>query len=358
MASSPAPRVRKDHDQPRAIDLTPYEIVVTARRQFLALAAGGLFGVPRVARAQAPAKIYRVGVLGTLPPGSSGQESVWAPFVQGLRESGYVEGKNLVIERRHAPEGKPEQLPSLAADLVRLPVDVIVASGGLTPHAAKSATTTIPVVFTNHGDPVGSGLVGSLARPGGNITGLSIQNPELVAKQLELLKNGIPRIVRLAVLWNPTSTTHPRLLNEAEASARVLGLRLGPLPARGRDEYGRAFSEMSRTRAEALYVLGDPIFWNQRARIVELAMTHRIPGMFPQREYVEAGGLMSYGASLHDNFRRAATYVAKILKGAKPADLPIEQPTRFEFVINAKTASALGLTITRSVQMRADQIIE
>jgi ABC-type uncharacterized transport system substrate-binding protein len=237
-------------------------------------------------------------------------------------------------------------------------VDVIVASGGLTPHAAKAATTTVPVVFTNHGDPVGSGLVVSLARPGGNITGLSIQNPELVGKQLELLKTAIPRIVRLAVLWNPTSKTHPRLLNEAEAPARALGLRLERLPARGLDEYDRAFAGMTRARADALYVLGDPIYWNQRARIVELTAKHRFPGMFPQREYVEAGGLMSYGANLQDNFRRAATYVAKILRGAKPSDLPIEQPTRFELVINSKTANALGQTIAQSVLVRADHIIE
>jgi putative ABC transport system substrate-binding protein len=214
------------------------------------------------------------------------------------------------------------------------------------------------VVITNHGDPVGSGLVVSLARPGGNITGLSLLSPELVGKQLELLKKAIPRIVQIAVLWNPTSQTHPRMLNEAEAPARALGLRLEQLPASGRDGYDRAFAAMTRARADALLVLGDPIFWYQRSQIVELATKRRLPGMFGQREYVEAGGLMSYGANLRDNFQRAATYVDKILKGAKPGDLPIEQPTKFDLVINSKTAKALGLTIPPSVLQRADQVIE
>jgi putative ABC transport system substrate-binding protein len=283
---------------------------------------------------------------------------LWEPFVQGLRELGYVEGENLVIERRYAPEGQPDQLPKLAADLVRLKVDVIVAGGSLTPYAAKLATTTLPVVITNHGDPVGSGLVVSLARPGGNITGLSLLSPELVGKQLELLKKAIPRIVRIAVLWNPTSQTHPRMLNEAEAPARALGLRLEQLPASGRDGYDRAFATMTRARADALLVLGDPIFWYQRSQIVELATKSRLPGMFGQREYVEAGGLMSYGANLRDNFRRAATYVDRILKGTKPADLPVEQPTKFELVINLKTAKALGLPIPQSVLQGADQVIQ
>jgi len=331
---------------------------VISRRRFVATVTGGLLAVPLAAGAQLAAKMYRIGLLSTLPPGSSGVARLWEPFVQGLRELGYVEGENLVIERRYAPEGQPDQLSELAADLVRLKVDVIVAGGSLTPHAAKSATTTLPVIFTNHGDPLGSGLVVSLARPGGNITGLSLLSPELVGKQLELLKKAVPRIVRVAILWNPTSQTHPRMLNEAEAPARALGLRLERLPASGLDDYDRAFAAMTRARADALLVLGDPIFWYQRSRIVELATKRRLPGMFGQREYVEAGGLMSYGADLRDNFRRAATYVDKILKGAKPADLPIEQPTKFELLINSKTAKELGLTIPQSVLVRADQIIE
>jgi putative ABC transport system substrate-binding protein len=318
----------------------------------------GFLATPLAARAQSAGKVYRIGLLSTLPPGTSGVTRLWEPFVQGLRELGYVEGENLLIERRYAPEGQPDQLPELAADLVRLKVDVIVAGGSLTPHAAKSATTTLPVIFTNHGDPLGSGLVVSLARPGGNITGLSLLSPELVGKQLELFKTAVPRIVRMAVLWNPTSQTHPRMLNEAEAPARALGLRLERLPARGLDDYDRAFAAMTRARADALLVLGDPIFWYQRSRIVELSTKHRLPGIFGQREYVEAGGLMSYGANLRDNFRRAATYVDKILKGARPGDLPIEQPSKFELVINSRTAKALGLTILQSVLLRADQIIE
>jgi putative ABC transport system substrate-binding protein len=328
------------------------------RRRFAATVASGLLAAPLAGRAQVGARTYRIGVLSTLPPGTSGVARLWEPFVQGLRELGYVEEQNLVIERRYAAEGQPDQLPGLAADLVRLKVDVIVAGGSLTPFAAKAATTTLPVVITNHGDPVGSGLVASLARPGGNITGLSLLSPELIGKQLELLKKAIPRIVRIATLWNPTSQTHPRMLSEAEAPARALGIRLERLPARGLDDYERAFIAMTRQRTDALLVLGDPIFWYQRSRIVELATKHRVPGMFGQREFVEDGGLMSYGANLLDNFRRAATYVDKILKGAKPGDLPIEQPTKFELVINSKTAKALGLTLPQSVLVQADQIIE
>jgi putative ABC transport system substrate-binding protein len=331
---------------------------VISRRTFVATVTGGLVAAPLAAGAQLAAKVYRIGFLSTLPPGSSGVAHLWEPLMQGLRQLGYVEGENLVIERRYAPEGQPDHLSELAADLVRLKVDVIVAGGSLTPHAAKSATTTLPVIFTNHGDPLGSGLVVSLARPGGNVTGLSLLSLELVGKQLELLKKAVPRIVRVAILWNPTSRTHPRMLNEAEAPARALGLRLERLSASGLDDYDRAFEAMTRARADALLVLGDPIFWYQRSRIVELATKRHLPGMFGQREFAEAGGLMSYGADLRDNFRRAATYVDKILKGAKPGDLPVEQPTKFELVINSKTARALGLTILQSVRVRADQIIE
>ena len=328
-----------------------------SRRTFVATVTGGLVATPLAAGAQLAAKVYRIGLLSTLPPGSSGVAHLWEPFMQGLRQLGYVEGENLVIERRYAPEGQPDQLSELAADLVRLKVDVIVAGGSLTPHAAKSATTTLPVLFTNHGDPVGSGLVVSLARPGGNVTGLSLLSLELVAKQLELLKSAVPRIVRVAILWNPSSRTHPRMLNETEAPARALGLRLERVSASGLDDYDRAFEVMTRSRADALLVLGDPIFWYQRSRIVELVTKRHLAGMFGQREFAEAGGLMSYGADVQDNFRRAATYVDKILKGAKPGDLPIEQPTKFELVINAKTAKVLRLTIPQSVLARADQII-
>lgn len=329
---------------------------LVSRRTFLVV-AGGVLVASRPSGAQSAAKVYRIGLLSSLPPSPEGAR-LWESFLRGLRDLGYVEGENLVVEHRYAPEGQPGQLPDLAATLVRLGVDLIVAAGSLTPHAAKLATTTLPVIFTNHGDPVGSGLVGSLARPGGNITGLSLLASELAAKQLELFKNSVPGVVGIAVLWNPTSQTHPRMLSEAEAAARMLGLRLERLPARGQDEYDRAFAAMTAERANAVLVLGDPIFWIQRSRIVELATKQRLPGMFPQREYVEVGGLMSYGANVPEMFRRAATYVDKILKGAKPGDLPIEQPTTFELVINLNTANALGLTVPQSVLVQADQIIK
>jgi putative ABC transport system substrate-binding protein len=308
--------------------------------------------------AQTAGRVYRIGILGTLPPGASGASTVFEALREGLRELGYLEGRNLVIEQRSAPEGSIDQLPSLAAELVRLKVDVIVAGGSLTPHAARRATTTIPIVMGNHGDPVGSGLVTSLARPGGNVTGLSLLSPELVGKQLGLLREAVPGGTRVGVLWNPTSQTHPRMLDEAEAAAKTLGLRLHRVSARGLDDYDSAFAAMARERADAVLVLGDPIFWYHRARVAALATRQRLPAMFGQRELAEAGGLMSYGANLRDNFRRAATYVDKILKGARPADLPIEQPIKFELVINLKTAKLLGLTIPPPLLLRAEEIIE
>lgn len=329
-----------------------------SRRAFVAVATGGFLTVPVVARAQPGGHAYRIGLLGTAPLVGTGSARLVDALVQGLRELGYVEGQNVVLERRHDPQGRPDHLVELAAELVRLRVDVIVATGTLAPHAAKSATTTIPVIFTNHGDPVGSGLVASLARPGGNVTGLSLLASELVPKQLELLKKAVPRIVRVAVLWNPNSQSHPRMLQEADSAARALGLRLQRLPAAGLDDYDRAFAAMTPARADALLALGDPIFWNQRSQIVGLATRFRLPGMFGQREYVEAGGLMSYGADVADSFRRAANYVDKILKGARSGDLPIEQPAKFELVISSRTAKAIGLRIPDSVLVQADQIIE
>jgi ABC-type uncharacterized transport system substrate-binding protein len=318
-----------------------------------------LLALPVTGETQQSGTGYRIGLLGTMPPGGNpGAAHLWGILLQGLQDLGYVEGRNLVIERRYSPEGKAEELPELAADLVRIKVDVIVAGGSLTPHAAKQATTTIPIVMANHGDPVGSGLVASLARPGGNITGLSLLSAELVGKQLELLKASVPRMVRVIILWNPTSQTHPRLLNEADAAARVLGLRVQRVPASGLNDYERAFSATAQARANAALVLGDPIFWYHRSWIAELATNSGLPTMFGQREHVEAGGLMSYGADLRDNYRRAAAYVDRILKGAKPADLPIEQPTKFELVINLRTAKALKLTIPPSLLLRADQVIE
>jgi putative ABC transport system substrate-binding protein len=316
-----------------------------------------LIATPLVGGAQQAGKVYRLGFLGGVRSDTSGGERLWGALLEGLREFGYVEGENIVVERRYT-EGKEDRLPALAADLVRLKVDVIVAGATQPVHAAVRATTTIPIVMPNHSDPVGSGLVASLARPGGNVTGLSIINPELTAKRLELLKDALPGIGRVAVLSNPTHQAHPSMLSEVDVAARGLGLQILRLQARSADDYERAFSVMARERAEAVLVLGDVMFWLHRARIAELAAKRHLPTMFSQREHVEAGGLMSYGADLADNYRRSASYVAKILRGASPADLPIEQPVKFELVINLKTAKAFGLTIPASVLARANQLLE
>ncbi len=317
----------------------------------------GILLAPLVVSAQPPGKVFRIGYLGNDPLTTPGPLAIWEVFVQGLREFGYVEGQNITIERRFS-EGKYERLPDLAAELVRLKVDVIVAAASEPPIAAKHATETIPIVMTNHPDPVGRGLVASLARPGGNVTGLSLLTPELVGKELELLKEIVLRASRVAVLWNPTNAGHPLMLREAKVAAQSLRVQLQILEARGPDDFERAFATMMREGADALLVLSDGMFFIHRTRIAVLAAKQRLPAMFAQREYADAGGLMAYGASFRDNFRRAATYVDKILKGAKPGDLPVEQPTKFELVINLKTAKALGLTIPQSVLIRADQIFQ
>ncbi|HEV8458500.1 MAG TPA: ABC transporter substrate-binding protein, partial [Methylomirabilota bacterium] len=281
-------------------------------------------------------------------------------FRQGLRDLGYVEGRNVVIEYRDA-EGNVERLPALAAELVALKVDVIVVGGTPAVLAAKQATKTIPIVFTVAADPVADGLVTSLARPGGNVTGLSNLGPELVGKCLEQLKQAVPGVSRVAVLWQPGAfgeRTEKDMLKEAEVAARALGVRPQFVEARGPDDFDRAFSDMTRARAGALTVLLSPMFFNERRRLVDLAAKNRLPAVYQVREFVDAGGLMSYGANLADLVRRAATYVDRILKGAKPGDLPVEQPTKFELVINLKTAKALGLTIPQSVLGRADEVIQ
>ena len=312
---------------------------------------------PVAASAQQAAKIARIGYLATnLAAGPHLREA----FLQGLRDLGYVEGRNVVIEYRDA-EGKLERLPALAAELVALKVDVIVAASTLAALAAKQATRTLPIVFAAAGDPVASGLVTSLARPGGNVTGLSILAPELVGKCLELLKQAVPGVSRVAVLWQPGALgerTEKDMLKEAEVAARALGVRLQFVEARGPADFDRAFSDMTRARAGALTVLASVMFFSERRRLVDLAAKNRLPAVYPLREFVDAGGLMSYGPNVADLFRRAATYVDKILKGAKPADLPVEQPTKFELVINLKTAKALGLTIPPSLLARADEVIE
>jgi len=329
------------------------------RRAFIETLAGGLLAAPLAAEGQQADRIARIGYLAlNLAAGDPrGREA----FLQGLGDLGYVEGRNLLIEYRDA-KGKPEVFPALAAELVALKVDVIVTTGGsLAALAAKQATTSLPIVFTAVGDPVAEGLVTSLARPGGNVTGLSLLAPDLVGKGLEQLKQAVPGVSRVALLLKPDSMpdrARKDRLNAADVAARALGLRLQIVEARGPANFDRAFSDMTRARAEALTVLSTPVFDSERGRLVDLAAKNRLPTVYSFRTYVEAGGLMSYGTNIADLFGRAATYVDKILKGAKPGDLPVEQPTKFELVINLKTAKALGLTIPPSLLQRADQVIE
>jgi putative ABC transport system substrate-binding protein len=327
------------------------------RRAFISIVTGGLLAAPLAAEAQEAAKIARIGYLAA---DRAANRHMPEAFRQGLRDLGYVEGRNVVIEYRDA-EGKLERLPALAAELVALKVDVIVAGGTPQALAAKQATRTLPIVFAAAADPVTSGLVASLARPGGNVTGLSMLTPELVGKCLEQLKQAVPGVSRVAVLWQPGALgerTEKDMLKGAEVAARALGVRLQFLEARGPADFDRAFSEMTRARADALTVLPSTMLNAERRRLVDLAAKNRLPAVYPWREGVDAGGLMSYGPDFADLFRRAATYVDKILKGAKPADLPIEQSTKYELVINLKTAKALGLTIPPSLLQRADEVIE
>ena len=327
---------------------------LASRRVFLATMSCGLLA-PFAAQAQQPTRVPRLGLLSlNLAPNSHLQEA----FRQGLRDLGYIQGRNIVIEIRDA-EGKPERLPALAAELVALKVDVIVTGGGAPPAlAAKQATKTIPIVFASGPDPVTDGLVTSLAHPGGNVTGLSNLAPELVGKCLEQLKEAVPQVSLVAVLWQPGAVGgRTDMLKPAEVAARALGVRVQFVEARGPADFDRAFSDMTRARAGALAVLGSAIFNSERRRLVDLAAKHRLPTVYTSRDFVDAGGLMTYGANLADLFRRTATYVDKILKGTKPGDLPVE-PTKFELVINLKTAKALGLTIPPSLLQRADQVIE
>ena len=330
---------------------------MTTRRTFLGTLAGGLFAAPRAAGAQQAAKVYRLGLLGGSPPNSPGGRRAWEGFFQGMRELGYIEGQNILVEGRFYGD-HTERLPALAAELVRLKVDVIVAGAAPAPEAAQRATSTIPIVMAIHGDPVGSGLVASLAKPGKNVTGVSTLGPELVGKRLQLLKEVIPGISRVAVLSNPTDTAQALLLREAQVAARSLKVRLQVLEARAPSDFAGAFSAMTKERARGVIILASSMFYAERIRIAELAARSRLPAIYGVKEYAEAGGLMAYGVNLGESFRRSATYVDKILKGAKPADLPVEQPTKFELVINLKAAKALGLTIPPSLLSRADEVIQ
>jgi putative ABC transport system substrate-binding protein len=304
-----------------------------------------------VARAQQPEKIFRIGLL----TGGSNLSERRGALRQGLRDLGYAEGKNIIIEDRS--EEKTDRFPSLAAELVRLKVDVIVTSGTPQTRAAKKATTTIPIVMAAVGNPVGSGLVASLARPGGNVTGLTTITRELDGKRLELLKEAAPNVSRVAIIWNPESAATP-VFKAIETAAEPLRLQLQSLEVRASEDLDRAFRDAAKEHSQAVVVLRNPaIVMNERRRVVKLAIASRLPTIYDDRAFVEAGGLMSYGTNIADLYRRAATYVDKILKGAKPANLPVEQPTKFEFVINLKTAKEIGLTIPPNVLARADRVI-
>ena len=313
---------------------------------------------PHAANAEQAGKVPRIGVLSS---GSSpaSPRSAFRHFVQGLRDLGYVEGQGIVIEWRWA-EGKLERLPDLAAELVRVKVDVIVVNMcGAPLNAARRATSTIPIIVAAcNDDMVATGIVASLARPGGNVTGISKLTPELAAKRLELLKAALPRISRVAILWDPGYSDYSADWRELRRAASVLGVTLQPVQIRGADELDGAFSTMSNEQADAVITFSDVVTFQHSRRVADLAAKSRLPMMSPFREFVEAGGLMSYGPNIPDTFRYAATFVDKILKGAKPADLPVEQASKFELVINLKTAKPLGLTIPQSVLIRADQVIE
>ena len=323
------------------------------RREIINL-LGGAVSLPLTARAQQPVKLARIGFLGL------GPASAWSSRVEtlrtGLRDLGWVEGKNIVIEFRWA-DGV-QQLPEFAAELVRMKVDVIYAPSSTMVEPARQATKTIPIVFSNHADPIGSGHVASLPRPGGNITGLSEMASELDAKQLEILKEVVPQATRIGVLWNPTTPSQVPGLQSLKAAGEKLGLTLHMASAATAEEFDGAFASMARENVDSLFVMPSPLIVMQRVRVAELALKYRLPGIFSVKEAVEAGGLMSYTVDRIDLSRRAALYIDKILKGASPADLPVLQSTKFEFVINLQTARALGIEVPNSIQLVADELIE
>jgi putative ABC transport system substrate-binding protein len=321
------------------------------RRQFITL-LGGVVALPFAAGAQQSGKVFRIGILANY---RFGEPDLWAVFIQRLRDFGYVDGQNITIEWR-VSEGKYERLPAFATELVRSKADVIVVPANQNALAAQQATRTIPIVMIGITDPVGGGLVANLSRPGGNITGLSASvGPELAGKQMELLKAAVPRVFRVAILANPGNSAHEVLMREASSVARSLKIQVQALEARGPDEFASAFTAMTRERAGALLIIGDGMFSLHQARMADLVAKSRLPTMGPRNI---AGVLMSYHTSTPDLWRRAAAYVDKILRGANPADLPVEQPTKFELVINMKTAKALGLTLSPSILARADEVIQ
>jgi putative tryptophan/tyrosine transport system substrate-binding protein len=323
------------------------------RRDFITSVVTAAALWPFAARAQQTGKTRTIGFL------SAGSESssVAFHFFDALAELGWIEGKNVVFRRRYA-ENRLELLPGLAAELVHLNVDVIAANGTLAPLAAKRATSTIPIVMTAAGDPLGSGLVVTLARPGGNVTGMSLMAPELGGKRLELLRELLPRLARVAVLWNAANPYSANVFKETEEAGRTLGIEIQSLEVRGPDDFDGAFETARKGRLDAMITVEDPLTFSNRKRIADFTIGQQLPSLSGLREFVADGGLISYGANLADMFGRAAGFVDKILKGANPADLPVEQPTKFELVINLTTAKALGLTIPAAVIARADEVID
>ena len=301
--------------------------------------------------AQQPKKVPRIGYLA-----ADSHAPTRDSFLQGLRDLGYIEGQTILIEWRYA-EDKPDRFPELAAELVRLKLDVIVAANATALGALRRATTTIPIVMAAAGDPVASGLVDSLARPGGNITGLSQMNPDLAGKRLELLNEIVPKLSRVAVFWNPQDQMSTISWNELQPPARSLGVQLQSVEIRSSGDFDKAFEDATRARAGALAIMPAPVFVTNLNRIADVAAKRRLPSIFHVKEFVEFGGLVAYGTDRSELFRRAATYVDKILKGAKPADLPVEQPTKFKLILNLKTAKQIGVTIPQSVLFRADKVI-
>jgi putative ABC transport system substrate-binding protein len=326
-------------------------VFLVDRRAFLGTLTGGLLSAPLAAEAQSAGKMWRVGILG------NENSAPWEAFRRGLRDLGYVGGRNLTMESRWS-EGRTERLPALAIELVQLRVDVIVASGTQAVRAAKQATSTIPIVMAVSAHPDKIGLVESLARPGGNVTGLDNVGSDLKGKQLQLLKEVAPKVSRVAVLWNPANLVETFGFKEMVAAAAVIGVEIQSIDVRTPDDYLAAFATVTASRADALYAFGNPVNFKNRQLIADFALKSRLPSIYEERLFVESGGLMSYAPSFTDLFQRVATYVDKILKGAKPADLPVEQPTKFELVMNLKTAKTLGLTIPPSVLARADEVIQ
>ncbi len=325
------------------------------RREFITLLGGAAAAVPMVAWAQQAGKVYRIGFL------SAGAEvrppRLWSVFVSGLQEAGWIEGKNIVFDRRYA-ENRLDRLPELATELVRLDVDVIVTVGTLAPMAAKRATTSIPIVMVNAGDPVGSGLVTSLARPGGNVTGMSLMAPDLGGKRLELLKEILPALSHVAIIWNAANPYSALVFDETQAAAKKLKLELRSLEVRGPDDFDSALATTIGKRVEALVLVEDPLTFNHLNKVADFCTDNRLVAIYGLREFADAGGLMTYGANQADLFQRSVGFVDKILKGLRPSDLPVQQPTKFDLVVNLKTAKALGLTIPPTLLARADEVIE